>query len=363
MASTTSPKILLAGATGYIGGTILTHLLKSDLPALKTATITCLIRGAERGETLSKAYGSRVQPVPCDFDDTEKLTKVAAEHDLVINTTQGFGDTFPQAFLRGLAQRKAATGHPGWLVHTSGTSNFSDQPITKTYVETPPDREFDDAKDDLYTYEKGREALQPYPQRTVELGVIDAGLQLGVNTVILNSPTIFGIGTGLFNNTSIQVPSYLQSVVNNGRAVVVEGGKGIWDHVHVEDLAEVYALVAEEALGNSGKNLPRGKKGILFTGNGRSTWLEVAQQAAEACFKEGLITNKEVESVSLAEGAKLLQILAMGENEMGTELALSSNSRTNSTVVRQLGWKPTRGEAAWKQNFQDDLKYVLAKRK
>ena len=93
------------------------------------------------------------------------------------------------------------------MIHTSGTSNVADRPITEGSVER---REFDDAKDDIYGFEKKLETRSPYAQRTAELSVIEVGLELGVDTLIIMSPTIFGIGGGLFNTASIQIPAYIR---------------------------------------------------------------------------------------------------------------------------------------------------------
>jgi nucleoside-diphosphate-sugar epimerase len=224
-------KILLTGSTGYIGGTILSHLLKSNHPALKDAVITCLVRGEDRVTTLKNAYGDRVNPVLYkDLDDTETTIAIASQHDVVINTTLGYHPASGAALVEGLAKRKQTTGKNVFMIHTSGTSNLADKPITKAYVESEPNREFDDAKDDVYGYEKMREEGEPYLQRTAELGVIDAGLERGVKTTVIMSPLIYGVGTGQFNKSSIQVPAYTKAAISNGQTVVVGEGKGIWDN-------------------------------------------------------------------------------------------------------------------------------------
>ena len=362
MTSTPPPQILLTGATGYIGGTILAHLLNSSSPILTSATVTCIVRGAERVTTLSSTYGTRVHPVLYkDLDDLEATTAIAAEHDIVINTTFGYHPTSAQALLRGLAQRKASTGRDVWMIHTSGTSNLGDQPFSGQWVEKIPGREFDDGKDDVYSYEQEREALQPYAQRTAELGVIDLGLELGVKTLVIMSPLIYGLGAGLFNRISIQIPTYIRSALDHGRATVVGTGKGEWGYVHVEDLAELYKIAVVDIIEKGGKALPTGKKGIIFSDNGRYTWMEVAQAVADVLYEEGKITDKRVESVGLAEGAKVLAISGQVDETL-VELGFSSNSRTVSSVGRSLGWKPTRGEEAWRQGFRDDVKVVLEKR-
>ncbi|RYN74991.1 hypothetical protein AA0120_g12175 [Alternaria tenuissima] len=363
MTSTTPPRILLTGATGYIGGTILANLLKSSSHTLSNATITCLVRGPERVATLSAAYGDRVRPVLYkDLDDLETTTAVAAQHDLVIHTTLGYHAASAQALIRGLAQRKVTTGRDVWMIHTSGTSNLADQPISGTWVEKVPEREFDDAKDDIYGYEQEREAQTKNPQRSTELAVIDAGLQLGVKTLVIMSPTIYGLGSGLFHRTSLQIPMYIVSVLTTGRAIVVNGGKGVWDHVHVEDVAELYKIAVIEILERGGKALPTGQKGIIFSGNGRHTWMEVAQGVADACYEEGKIKDGSINSVGLAEGAKILAAAMPMMNEHMVEMALCSNARTVASVGKRLGWKPSRGAEAWSKGFRDDVKALVEKK-
>lgn len=361
MHSNATPQILLTGATGYIGGSILTHLLNSASPTFKDATITCLVRGPDRVTKLSSVYGNRVRTVLYkDLDDTEATITAAAQHDIVINTTLGFHSESAQALIRGLARRKAATGRNVWMIHTSGTSNLADQPISKNWVHKDTDCEFDDTKDDIYSFEKERERLHPYHQRTAELGVIDLGLEVGVETLVIMSPTIFGIGRGLFNTTSIQIPAYVKVAMSYGRAVVIGEGNGVWDHVHVQDLAELYGLIVLDLLENGGNNLPKGKCGIIFSGNGRHTWKEVAQGVANACYEEGVIKDKEVQSISLTQAAEMLASF-VSQDEKVIELGLASNSRTVSSVAKSLGWNPTKGADSWERGFRDDVKTVLQK--
>jgi nucleoside-diphosphate-sugar epimerase len=298
-----------------------------------------------------------------DLGDIEATTAAAAQNDIVINTTLGYHSASAQALLHGLEQRKASTGREVWMIHTSGASNLADQPISRAWVDKDPEREFDDINDDIYEYEKEREAVHSYPQRSTELGVVDEGLRIGVKTLVIMSPTIYGIGSGIFNKTSIQLPTYIRCVLENGRAVVIGSGKGQWDHVHVEDLADLYTNATVNILKNGGRGLPSGKRGIIFSGNGRHSWMEVSQEVADACFAEGKIAENRVESVGLSEGAKILSSYLDHVDETMIEVGLASNSRTVSSVARNLGWKPTRGQEAWKKGFKDDVKALLEAKK
>ncbi|XDG09087.1 hypothetical protein ABKA04_008702 [Annulohypoxylon sp. FPYF3050] len=354
-----SPKILLTGVTGYIGGTILSLLLDSSSPVPSTATISCLLRGPDRAAKLSSTYGSRVNPIVYkDLDDVEATVAAAAEHDIVISTTHGWHSGSSQALLRGLAQRKAATGRDVWMIHTSGTSN-----VAKGTLGVDPGQdgdELDDVKDNVYEWEKDHELKEgPYGQRTTELAVVDKGLELGVKTLVIMSPTIFGLGTGLWNKFSIQVPLFAGAILQNKHAVVLGDGRGVWDHVHVEDVAELYVLILRRILENGGEGVPTGKKGIIFSGNGRHSWLEVAQGVADAFHEKGLLADREVQSTGVPDIKKILGIDGVADETV--ELSFASNSRTVASVARSLGWNPTRGEEAWKNEFKDVVETALAK--
>ena len=356
-------KILLTGATGYIGGIVLAAILNSSAPSLKSACITCLLRGSERAAQLTSAYGVRVKPALYeDLDDLDRTIEVASQHDIVINTTPGMHDASSQALVRGLAQRKQSLGCEVWMIHTSGVSNIGDRPISNPM----PIHEWDDIKDDVYTFEKKLEDEYAYPQRTAELGVVDTGLQLGVKTLVIMSPIIYGIGTGLFNTQSLALYT-MKALVQVGRPVVLGDGAGIWGHVHVKDLADLYALVAQEIMEGNLESIPSGKKGIIYSSNGQHSWLELTSDLAEVCHKNGLIPEKTITHVDLDEGTALLAPtlgfpdLAIDSSNARAyvETVFASNARTVASVARSLGWKPSRGEEAWKQNFQDDANVLL----
>jgi nucleoside-diphosphate-sugar epimerase len=351
-------KVLLTGATGYIGGSVLTQLLASDAPALKGVPISCLVRRQEQADLLSSTYGSRVNPILFkDLDDSETIIKVASEHDIAINTTLGFHPESARSIVLGLEKRKAATGKDVFMLHTSGTSNLADQPISKAYLEKDAERIFSD-REDIYSYEHARNATTPYAQRTSELGVIDQGLQSGVKTLVIMSPLIYGLGTGLGNKFTIQVPLYVKTTLSFGHGVVIGDGKGVWDHVHVVDLARLYELVVVRMI-EGGRGLPFGKQGIIFSAAGRHSWAQVAKEVAQAAYDAGAIKSAEVKSVTLAEGAKALT----GGNEVVAELGLSSNSRTRADFAQSLGWKPEKTEEDFRKHFREEVDAIIEQQK
>jgi uncharacterized protein YbjT (DUF2867 family) len=177
-ATTINPRILLTGATGFIGGTILTTLLASSSPLLKDNPISLLLRSQAAAEKLKSTYGTRVQTfLYKDLDDIEATIQIASQHDIVINTTLGYHEASAVALTKGLGIRRKETGRDCWILHTSGTSNLGDTPFSHSWKgeaeaagaageEGEGVKVWDDAKDDVYAYEKIREAHHVYPQRT-----------------------------------------------------------------------------------------------------------------------------------------------------------------------------------------------------
>jgi nucleoside-diphosphate-sugar epimerase len=354
-------KILLTGATGFIGGSILSHLLNSPEPAIRDAQFSCLLRGADRAEKLSSAYGDRVKPILYEGnEDLDTIVAVAAQHDIVINATMGFHPPSAEALVKGLAKRQAATGHEVWIIHTSGVSNIGDKPITKPGL---PIRIFDDSADDIYDHQKALENEQPYAQRTTELGVIDTGLALGVNTLSIMSPTIYGPGTGLFNQSSAQT-LFLKATLDRKKASVIGDGESVHGHVHIADLVELYKIVLLDVLNNNGQHLPSGKKSIIFSSHGEHSKIREAKLVAAAGHELGLLPDETVEHLSPEVGAREIlphvglftqeQIEVAGPQII--EAVLAFNAETVPNVAYGLGWKPLRCEDAWEQAIKDDMK-------
>ncbi len=181
--------------------------------------------------------------------------------------------------------------------------------------------------------------------------------------VVVMAPTIYGVGSGLFNKHSIQIPAFVATSLDHGRAVVIGDGEGVWDHVHVQDLAALYEILARRAL-DKGQGLPWGKKGIIFAGTGRHSWGDVARSVARAGLEAGVLPDAPVEHLSLADAAKLFAKSYLGEpDEFLIEVGLASSGRTIPTVALGLGWKPVKGKEDWERGFREDMDAVLKERR
>ena len=89
---------------------------------------------------------------------------------------------------------------------------------------------------------------------------------------------------------------------------------------------------------------------------------DVAQGCLDAAFKAGVLprddtpATKEIRAVDIAEAAT-----TTAGDTMVAELGWAGHRATRGTVARtQLGWRPSRGEEAWRRSFDIELAQVVA---
>ena len=158
-------------------------------------------------------------------------------------------------------------------------------------------------KDNIYAYEKHLEAQQIYIQRTADIVVVDTGLEVGVPTHIMMPPLVYGRGSSLFKNYSYNIPRLIQESIKAGQAQVIGDGEGVWDYVHIADLANLYELLLSRIL--SGEYVPSGEEGIFFAGTGRSTWKDASVGVAKALVSLGVIKSEELKYLSYEEASEI----------------------------------------------------------
>ncbi|KAF3800035.1 hypothetical protein GCG54_00015618 [Colletotrichum gloeosporioides] len=345
--SSQTPKILLLGATGYIGGSVLHHLLCHPfLTSVITSTnpITTPIRGSpDRLAKLTENYGSRVNPtLISSLDDVDAITEIASKHDIVINAGSGFHPPSAEGVVLGLAKRKAETAAPVWVIHTSGCSNISDNPVTGV---GRPNVEYDDANaDEVFAFEEAENKNEWYAQRASELIVLRTGDDLNVNAA------------------GLMIPLTMAFVLEQGYAFSCGNGTGVFDWVHIADLADLYVLCVLNIIQTGGENIPTGRRGIIFPAVGRALATDVAKKCLDLAFangnlpKEGTPQAKETHQLSIEDAAAKL---AAG-NIAVTEKTYAGHRKMKGTIARRnLGWKPRHLKDAWEMDFDTELRAAL----
>ncbi|KAI9146841.1 hypothetical protein HJFPF1_13409 [Paramyrothecium foliicola] len=355
----TENKVLLVGATGYIGGTVLDEVLSRTESSLQGLTFDLLVRQESQARILNEYYGERVKTIIWKgLEDVDSIVEIAANYDIIVNTGSGFSAPGARAFVDGLSRRLGKSKAVPWLFHIAGCTNIADRPISdKAY----PDRVWDDAYGKaIYEYMKDEDEKSPYPQRTAEVGVLTEGERTGVQVISVNIPCVFGKGTGLFNTQGIMLPVTTRYVVEHGYGYKLNE-TGNFDWVHVRDLADLYVLLLRTILEREDRGvgfLPSGHKGIIFPAVGRALHTEIVQMALDTAFDAGILPRSDTpqdKEIRLMDVQELADQIMAGFVQV-TEQGVAGHKSMKGTISRTLlGWKPTRLDEAWRQDFKDEL--------
>ncbi|KUJ11031.1 NAD(P)-binding protein [Mollisia scopiformis] len=317
-------KVLLTGASGYIGGAVLAQILKSNHDDVR---ISALVRSSEHADIIRNLGVESI--LFKGLDQLDLIKASASEHDLVISCASAMDLPSCLALVEGLAQRRASTGTDVHYIHTSGTLNFGDHPITgKSFLGIRTD------KDDIFSWEK--ETQDDWLLRKVDIGITEAGLRFGVKTYIVNPPIIYGIGNGPIHKQSLQIPALINLSLGFKQAVVLGDGHGIWTIIHISDAARLYDVILQKFLQK--QPIDSGRKGYYFVEAGETTWKIISQAIARAGHSQGLFASAELKQLSPETFVESLGIPFL--NAGMVEVIWGSNSRIKGIKSRELGWRP-----------------------
>ncbi|VUC35966.1 unnamed protein product [Clonostachys rosea] len=322
-------KIFLTGATGYIGGTALAYLAKSH-PGYE---FTLLVRSEEKGKPIKAKYPN-AKLLYGGLTDSAVVEQAAAEADVVVHTADS-SDNAPgaQAIAKGLARGHSAE-KPGYWVHVSGTSilTWFDRQ-EKRFGEGPvPNQKYHDIDDIDRIVTLPDEAHHRDVDKIVQSAISDA-----VKVAILCPPTIYGKGSGPVNTRSVQIPNMARIGLKNGVVPIVGAGKTEWDHVHIDDLGDLFVRLVDATQDPSLAGNPEvfGLHGYFFAESGSHRWADVAGWIAEEASRQGFVREARTGSVTQSE-VELLEGVSTG--------SYGQNSKSVAQRAgRYLGWRPKGG--------------------
>jgi len=283
-------KLFITGANGYIGGSIAQRLLADGHQ----------IRGLVRRSDMAEQLAARgITPVLGTLDDSDVLAREAGKADAVINAASS-------DHRAGIAALLAALQDTGkTLIHTSGSSVIGDD--VRGDALSP--HIFDE--DTPFIVEDGKQA-----RHALDNAVL-AGKDNGVRGIVLCNSMIYGSGRGLHRD-SVQIPPLVKEAQKSGVVHVVGQGINRWSNVHIDDVAELYALALKDA--------PAGA--FYFVENGEASYAEIGQAIARR-LGLGPVQSWAVEEASAVWG------------EGHARYSFGSNSRVRAKRARaELGWKP-----------------------
>ena len=152
--------ILITGASGYLGGTLLARWKTANLPA--HGKLYALVRNDEQARAVTP-YGA--EPFICGFDDPQKMRSgIVDRHiSIVFFLVDGGNDQKQRPMIAALAEVKKATGKEVHFLHTTGAKLFS------SHVDINPAEPLLDTDPGLYGVLRGAGAG---PDRWAKVGSI-----------------------------------------------------------------------------------------------------------------------------------------------------------------------------------------------
>ena len=309
-----SPRVLVTGVTGFVGGTILASLHKAH-PEIR---VKALIRKEEDANTLQSVHPS-LTPIIGTLSDLSLLRSTAAEVDFVIHVG---GDNIPAvcAMIDGLASSSAGTPLPR-LISMTGPRSLIDlsRPITGAKSSGRPWSDITDAHT-ILNFPKER------MHAAAEQEIIAHSVAKGVGTMLVSPGQLWGRGRGHLKPES-HAAFYYATVKSRGRAFVVGDGTATWSWVSIGDLGDAVVFLMDQAI-MSGDERSRqvgvNNEGYYFVQAGDVSLMERAKALSER------LDLGEVEGLSV-ESAK--EIHPFGHIMWGC------GERTRPDRLRALGWR------------------------
>jgi nucleoside-diphosphate-sugar epimerase len=321
--------ILLLGATGFVGGTILSRL-SSTHPHIH---LTCLIRREEAATVLTSKY-TNLTPIVSQDPSPPFLTALASKADLIINAS---GDNVPAicALLDGLVSQHAAADppHPR-LISLTGPRSLIDlsQPITGSL--RPDSRPWSDIDDAA--------SILSMPADRIHAGadqaIIAHSISRGVGTILVSPGQLFGQGEGLFKIESNSAAYYAAAKARDC-SFVIGDGTATWSWTSIRDLGDAVVFLAGLALrlgDDEKRQIGVNLEGYYFVQTGDLSMMERALAVSE---RLGL---GAVESISVEEAKKI--------HPFG-HIMWGCGERTRGDKLTELGWGPKQTD--WKALMEE----------
>ncbi|KAH9929443.1 uncharacterized protein B0H18DRAFT_211618 [Fomitopsis serialis] len=316
--------ILLFGATGYIGGSVLNRLLQH--PNADNFDITVPVRSPEKAKLLEQLG---VKTEIASLSDHDKIESLASRAHVIFNVANS--DDLPAivALLKGVRKAYETTRQPPILIHTSGTGEIAELADGKYATETVySDLNIDQLK-----------SIPPTAfHRNVDLAVIGADEQGYARSYIIIPGVVEGIASGpvfeegIAKRVSMQIPSLIKASLDRKRSGVIGPGKAIWPYVHVDDTADMYTVLLDAITANP-QSAGHGWEGYYFAENGHISYYEIGKAIGQALVDLGFADNAEPTPFTDDELVNYWGSVFLG-NFGG------STCRCRADRIRALGWKP-----------------------
>ncbi|KAF4907069.1 hypothetical protein CGCF415_v007582 [Colletotrichum fructicola] len=280
MQSAQPHNVLLTGASGYLGGSLVAGLKSSGLSGY------------------DKIYALDAKAVR----DVVMQNKISVVFYLI----DVFESTAQENLIKALGDLRQTTGQDVHFLHTSGAKIFSSD------AGAPTDRELLDTDPNLYDIQKGQKASAKILQKAD------------------------GKGAGFGNTVSIQTTDIVKAAIASGRVHSVTPNQPTWPVCHISDNTALYLQILRSIL--EGKNIGHGRNGYCLAASGSIAWDDIYAAMALGLKVRGII---EDETVAPVDDIALVK-MAQGLNTDPSLVAMRVGGKCTLTAEHggQIGWSP-----------------------
>ncbi|KAL0061739.1 hypothetical protein AAF712_011412 [Marasmius tenuissimus] len=318
--------VLITGATGYIGGSVLSRLL--SLPnAHSKYEFRAIVRNADKAKILEEKFG--VKAIVGSHSDQGLMEKEASEADVVLAMADCDDVDAAGGINKGLKKKFEATGKRPILVHTTGAAVLNDTAVGEFTSEEIYD---DENVQQLETISP--DALH----RLVDLKVLEADE---------------AVDAGVANSRTIIFKMLVPPAVKRGYGIIVGKGENVWLNVHIDEAAEFYVLMFTSVLDDS-KNVPHGREGYLFLGAEEHKAVQYYNEVSKVLFELGKVKSPDPRPLGEDEAVK-----HFGPWGAVARVALGGNARFVGNRARKLGWVPVKGTQEFIASLRKEVGYWL----
>ncbi|KAK7397880.1 hypothetical protein QQX98_012748 [Neonectria punicea] len=321
--------VLITGASGYLGGTVVAQLADAHLPP--HGNIFALVRTDSQAEAVKK-YG--LDAITFDpYDETSVEQHILGNQISVVYwLIDALGSAAQPHFIKALSKLKQKTGQTVHFLHTSGAKIFSD--LAGAYTDKP----LLDNDPNLYTAQKEQRAPHALLQKAVDTNNIVIGLAetLGVRSYIVVPCIVYGKGRGFGNPVSIQTVAIVKAAKEAKKVYKVDNDLPTWPVSHVEDTASLYIKILRKILAE--EDIDYGSNGYYLAASGSVAWDDLYEAMAKSLAKRGIIEDPKV---GLADDAALTK-MATGLKSPKDLVRVQLGGKCTFTAKHgeTLGWKP-----------------------
>ncbi|KAF1851423.1 NAD(P)-binding protein [Cucurbitaria berberidis CBS 394.84] len=324
-----SHTILITGVSGYLGGSLLTQLTRTNLPPHKR--LYALVRSKEQAEAVRR-YDS--EPLILDLRDEERVTKsiIDAKISIIYFLVDAVKSEHQITMIKALGEVKNQTGQDVHFLHTTGAKMFSQ------HAGFPTDRKILDTDSKLYELQKSAEPPHEIMAQALSTNntIIETAKSYRVRSYLFIPCIVYGEGEGFGNRISIQTTAVIKSAKNLRAVYHVNPEGAIWPVCHVRDTTALYVELLRSIL--SGEDLEYGQNGYYLASSGSVAWADIYSAIAKALARRNVVDSEVVKRADDATLAKMGEALNCPKELVVVQLGGTCTLGTDRAY--RVGWEP-----------------------